>query len=212
MIELQPLVNSLERELLGMNKSAAKKIISEAASKIPPIQAASEIVTMALDHIGLGWEEGKYSLSQVYISGLICEEAVDEVLPPKAPERKDLPKMAIGVFEDFHVLGKRIIYSSVRAGGYEITDLGNGLSKSQVVSMVKEQNIAILLLSTLMLPSALKLKELTDELREFPVKIIVGGAPFRFDENLWREVGAFATGRNPMEALQLITELTGGKA
>ncbi|MCX6287558.1 MAG: cobalamin-dependent protein [Bacteroidetes bacterium] len=211
MHDIQALVQDLERALLSLNRNEAIKIIHQASTQSSPIEAACEVVTEALDHIGAGWEEGRYSLSQVYISGLICEEAVDAVLPREAPERKDQPKMAIGVFADYHLLGKRIIYSSLRAAGFELTDLGSGLNTEDVVKMVHKQQISVLLLSTLMLPSALKIKELTRQLKDMPVKVVVGGAPFRFDENLWKEVGAYATGKTPKEALEIVNNLTGGK-
>ncbi len=46
-------------------------------------------------------------------------------------------------------------------------------------------------------------------LAETEVKVIVGGAPFRFDESLWKEVGADATGNDPAEALKIVTKLAG---
>ncbi|MDZ7777050.1 MAG: hypothetical protein U5L09_16260 [Bacteroidales bacterium] len=54
--------------------------------------------------------------------------------------------------------------------------------------MVHKEKIKILLLSVLMLPSALHVKDLKQKLNGTGVKIVVGGAPFRFDENLWKEV------------------------
>lgn len=38
------------------------------------------------------------------------------------------------------------------------------------------------------------------------VRLRGGGAPFLFDENLWREVGADAMGRNAAEAVTLVSE------
>jgi methanogenic corrinoid protein MtbC1 len=38
---------------------------------------------------------------------------------------------------------------------------------------------------------------------------VVGGAPFRFDEALWRKVGADAMGRNGTDALRILEALEG---
>ena len=35
----------------------------------------------ALERIGDGWEEGQLSLSQVYMSGVICEEMIEKYIP-----------------------------------------------------------------------------------------------------------------------------------
>lgn len=198
---------NLERALLMLDKQAAKTVLEEALKLGQPIEVVGELVTLALNKIGEDWENGKLALSQVYMSGMICEELIDKILPPESPVRKSQPKMAIGVFEDFHMLGKRIVYSSLRASGFELMDLGGGLSIEKLVDVVQRENIKILLLSVLMLPSALHLKELKQKLNGSDVKIVVGGAPFRFDEQLWKEVGVDACGANVNEAVQIINKL-----
>lgn len=210
MSKLTPLINSFERALLSLDRSAVEKLIHDATKLDTPINVASELISQGLKRIGDGWEEGKVALSQVYLSGLICEEVIDKILPKASPSRKDQPKMAIAVFEDYHLLGKRIIYSSLRASGYELMDLGSGQTTHSLVKIVKEEKIKILLLSVLMLPSALKIKQLKEQLADNDVKIIVGGAPFRFDSELCIEVGADAAGKDPSEALQIIANLSGG--
>ena len=57
-----------------------------------------------------------------------------------------------------------------------------------------------------MLPSALKVKAVRAALnaRGSRVRIAVGGAPFLFDPELWREVGADAMGRSAADAMTII--------
>jgi len=75
----------------------------------------------------------------------------------------------------------------------------------------KKDGIKILLISVLMLPSALKVREVREKLdgSGLNIKIVVGGAPFLFDDKLWKEVGADAMGRYASEAVTIITSLTG---
>jgi methanogenic corrinoid protein MtbC1 len=65
----------------------------------------------------------------------------------------------------------------------------------------------VLLVSTLLLPSALRVKDLRRRLDELhaPTRLIVGGAPFRLDPQLWREVGADANGNSATDAIALVT-------
>jgi monomethylamine corrinoid protein len=202
--------NEFERALLSLNKRKVESIIREAANEQTPLIVAGRLVTETLQRIGDMWEDGKIALSQVYMSGIICEEIMDKLLPPLSPVRINQPKMAIAVFEDFHLLGKRIIYSTLRASGYELMDLGGGMKTDQIERIVKDEDIKILLLSVLMLPSALRVKELREKLSPSDVKIVVGGAPFRFDEKLWQEVGADACGKDSSEALEIVKELMEG--
>jgi monomethylamine corrinoid protein len=208
MADLKIFRNDLERALLSFDREAAQQIVNRAISIGNPIEIAGELIAQTLKKFGDGWEQGKLSLSQVYMSGVICEKIIDTILPPSSPVRKGQPKMAIAVFEDYHLLGKRIIYSVLRASGFELNDLGGGLDAGRLTDIVKKEKIKILLLSVLMLPSALRIKELKGRLSGTGVKIVVGGAPFRFDEELWKEVGADFYGKDSSEAIDIVTQLT----
>jgi methanogenic corrinoid protein MtbC1 len=208
MIEL---VNHFEQALLSLDKIAAKRILIE--SQLPPVQFIEQVVIPSLERVGQGWERGTIALSQVYMSGRICEDLVDVFLPPGAPDRKDQPKMSIAVLEDYHLLGKRIVYSVLRASGFELLDYGR-VEVDGLVRRVREDRVQVLLLSTLMLPSALHVKDVRAKLNGvgLGIKIIVGGAPFRFDERLWQEVGADAMGLNTSEAVSIVAKLVGDTA
>jgi methanogenic corrinoid protein MtbC1 len=205
------IVNDFTQALLSIDRLAAKKIIDDHIHQISPIQFIEDVVGVALERIGAEWQEGIIALSQVYMGGRICETLVDEILPPGAPERKDQPKMAICVLSDHHQLGKVIVYSLLRASGFELADYGT-IEVDGLVERIVNEKIEILLISVLMLQSALKIKRVKEKLTEInhEIKIIVGGAPFRFDEQLWQEVGADAMCRTASDAVNAIHNVTGG--
>ncbi len=192
--------------LLAVDRVRAGKIVKDSCIPGSPVSCVETLIVPALEEIGRRWEDGTVALSQVYMSGRICEEIVDAMLPPGDPQRIGQPKLAIAVFEDHHTLGKRIVFSVLRAGGYEITDYGHGVVAEDLVQMVLRDNPQILLISTLMLPSALRAKEAIARIRtEHPkTRVIVGGAPFNFDPSLWQEVGADAMGRTATETLGIV--------
>jgi methanogenic corrinoid protein MtbC1 len=197
----------LEQSLLSLDQEGAEIIILKAIQEESTVKVVGTLVSDTLKRIGDSWEKGNLSLSQVYMSGVICEKIIDKVLPPSVPYRSNQPKAAIAVFEDFHLLGKRIVYSTLRASGIELMDLGGGLSVNKLAKIVREEDIKILLVSVLMLPSALHIKDLRDQLSDLDVKIIVGGAPFRFDDKLWTEIGADYYGKDSAEALEIVHKL-----
>jgi methanogenic corrinoid protein MtbC1 len=82
----------------------------------------------------------------------------------------------------------------------------------EAVRRAGEDHLRILLISTLMLPSALHVRDLVARLKSASpdVKVVVGGAPFLFDPELWREVRADAMGRSASDASAIIEKLTGG--
>lgn len=169
------------------------------------MQAIEELMVPALIRLGEEWDHGEIALSQIYMSSRICEDIVERALPPMAAERKSHPRMAIAVLSDYHTLGKRIVLSVMRASGFEVIDYGR-MDVAALVDRVLADEIEILLISVLMLPAALKVKAVRAALaaRGARVKIAVGGAPFLFDQELWREVGADAIGRNAAEAVTIV--------
>ncbi len=210
---MENIVNDFAKALLSLDRLAIKRIFDENSRNISPIRFVESVVVVALERIGAGWQDGTFALSQVYMAGRICEEIVDEMLPPGDPNRKNQPRMAICVLSDHHKLGKTIVYSILRASGFDLSDYGI-VEVDDLAEHVKKDKIEILLISVLMLPSALKIKKLREKLESsgIGIKIIVGGAPFRFDEQLWKMVGADAMCKDASEAVSLIETIMGGFA
>jgi methanogenic corrinoid protein MtbC1 len=202
----------MQNALLSVDRVRAGKIVRESCTQSSPMACLETLIVPTLEEIGRRWELGEVALSQVYMSGRICEGIVDSMLPRGDPRRVDRPKMAIAVLEDHHTLGKRIVSSVLRAGGYEIADYGHGLSVDQLVDLVTRDKVKILLISTLMLPAAIRAKEVIARIRDVQpeTKIIVGGAPFNFDPGLWKEVGADAMGKTASDTLELVKMMAGG--
>lgn len=190
--------------LLLFNAERAKAIIQECIdnkhTEVP------SIVENVLTKLGQEWEEGNLALSQIYMASQVCENIINELFPHSDHVVADKTPIAIVTFGDYHSLGKKIVLSVLRSVGFSITDYGQGLTIDTLVEKLKEDKIKILLISVLMLPSALKIKALCDRLQKenLNIKILVGGAPFNFDNHLWKYVGADAMRNNPAEAIEII--------
>lgn len=200
-------VSRLEQGLLAFDRVATSSLLKSLSRDLPPRRLIDLVVVPALERIGKGWEAGTVALSQVYISGILIESFIDSIMPPADPGRIDQPRMAIALLEDHHFLGKRIVYSYLRASGFELKDYGR-VTVDSLVELVSRDKIRILLISVLMLPSALRVRNVRARLRAIGLDtyIIVGGAPFRFDEQLWREVEADAVGETADDAVRLVAE------
>lgn len=202
------MVNQLVDALLKSDINEVKRILFDGNE-----QMFEKIVVPAMERIGELWEEGEVALSQIYTSGIIIEEIADEVFKPRETNSVNSEKMGICVLEDYHFLGKRIVYSTLKSAGKNITDF-HRKNVDEIVQKTLDDNIDILLISTLMLPSALKIKTVVEKLKErrSEVKIVVGGAPFRFDDQLWKEVGADAMCYNASDIFKTVDKLSSGAA
>lgn len=207
----QELARHFEAALLAMDRVAANRILADACREGTPHAAVDTIVVPALEGLGEGWNLGSVSLAQVYMGGRICEEAVESILPASAPGSGR--SCAVVTLDDYHTLGKRIVLSGLRAAGLHVLDYGR-MTMEQVVARASDDDIAILFVSVLMLPSALRVRELVSALRQrqLRVRVVVGGAPFRLDHLLWREVGADAMGLVASDAVRIAREFQDGAA
>ena len=199
------LITPFRESLESLDRLRAEALFQEALSRLSPIAAVERVVVPALEQMGRAWEDGSVALSQVYMGGRLCEELVERVLSPSDPERKHQPRSAIVLLNDYHALGKRIVYSVMRASGFELFDYGR-MEVDELVERAIADRIRVLLISVLMLPSALRVREVCEKLkvRDIGIKVAVGGAPFLFDDRLWREVGADGMGRNASDAVTIV--------
>ncbi len=210
---MSDLIKAFRESLETLDRVSAEALFQQALAAQTPIAAIESLVVPALEQMGQAWQEGSVALSQVYMSGRFCEELVERVLPPSDPDRKHQPRSAIVLLNDYHALGKRIVYSVMRASGFELFDYGR-MDVEQLVERAIADRIRVLMISVLMLPSALRVSEVCARLksRDSGIRVLVGGAPFLFDEQLWREVGADAMGHSASEAVTIVERWMGDMA
>ncbi|MBU0935372.1 MAG: cobalamin B12-binding domain-containing protein [Spirochaetes bacterium] len=197
--------------LLALDRVKARKIFMDQTASHGAIPVMENMVSRALDNIGSAWEKGQLALSQIYMAGRICEDLSMTVVPDTSPSRRKDPGLALVVFEDQHLLGKRMVHAVLRNSGYAVADWG-AMSLSALTAQLSRNPVDILMVSCLMLSSALRialLREAIDSLK-LPVKLVVGGAPFRFDKSLWREAGAHACGNTASDSLTIIHDIIEG--
>jgi methanogenic corrinoid protein MtbC1 len=207
------LLHHFKRALLTLDEGEARRLLDGARAGRTAVEVIESVIAPALDHLGQAWEAGAVALSQVYMGGRLCEGIVNTMLPELEDARQSRSPIAIATLEDFHLLGKRIVLSALRARGFAIRDYGQGTAE-EIGARAVADGIDILLVSTLMLPSALRVKDLRSLLSRqgSTTRLVVGGAPFRLDEHLGQEVGADAVGSNTSEAIAIVRRLTGGRS
>jgi methylmalonyl-CoA mutase cobalamin-binding domain/chain len=162
------------------------------------------------------------NLAQYFMSSQIASEAT-EILISKFEQSQPIKGcVVIGTSQgDFHGLGKRIIIGCLKAYFIDVVDLGLNVAPQRFVDEAIKHNAQVVGISSMMLHTArgengcLKVREILKQRNlENNIKIIVGGAPYRYDSNLYNIVGADAWSENGIEAakeiIQLIKEVKKG--
>lgn len=200
------IIIEFEETLVNYDKTKAYSLFDDFIKQNNTTKFIDDVIIEVLNNIGDKWDKGILSLSQVYLSSKICEEIISKHVSTINTISKNDRKIGIVTLEDYHILGKRIVSSTLSSFGFNLVDYGHGISAEEMIDIVVKDKPEILLISVLMYPSALRVKTLRDELvkKGINIKILVGGAPFNFDQDLWTSVGADAMGKNASEAALIL--------
>lgn len=197
---------AFEKALLDYDRSAVYAILDQNSGFKEDFSFIDEYIVKALNSIGDKWEKGEVALSQIYMSSKLCEEIAIKLCSTSSIPTKTAPTMAILTLEDYHTLGKRIVTAVANASGYLLKDYETISDLEGLLNRIKQDQVKILIISVLMYPSALKVKKIRELIASegSSTKILVGGAPFLMDPNLWREVGADGFGRSALDSIAII--------
>lgn len=157
------------------------------------------------------YEEGEYFVPEL----IICSDAMYagiEELQKYLPntEGTSAGKIVIGVVEgDTHDIGKNLVRIMLETGGFDVHDLGRDVPIESFVSYVKENNVDIVCMSSLMTTTMPGMEAVIHRLKEEglrdKVKVMVGGAPV--SPAFAERIGADGYSRNAIEAVELAKSL-----
>ncbi len=155
------------------------------------------------------------NLAQYFMSSQIASEATEILISKFDVTQPVKGCVVIGSSQgDFHGLGKRIVIGCLKAYMIEVFDLGLNVAPQRFVDEAIAHNAQVIGISSMMLHTArgengcLKVRDILKQNNlENRIKIIVGGAPYRYDPNLYNIVGADAWSENGIEAAKVIIRL-----
>lgn len=218
---MKEIISAYFDALYDTDRDRALAVIEQAlASGVPAERIIFEVVVPAMERmIGSMLTNEMITLSQHFLASQIAEEVTDLLIPSfsQAPQIKGY--VVIGTSRgDFHGLGKKIVTGCLRAKMYRVTDLGLNVTPERFVEAALAESAGVIGISSMMVHTAIgdqgprRVRALLHEQGlEQRIKLIVGGAPYRFNDELYREVGADAwadsAAETPAVIARLVTEV-----
>jgi methanogenic corrinoid protein MtbC1 len=155
------------------------------------------------------------SIAQHFVAAQIASEVTESMVARFARSPEIIGRVVIGTsVGDMHGLGKRIVSGCLKALMIEVIDLGLNVPAERFVEEAIAHNADVIGVSSMMVhtargPSAASgvRKILKDRALEQRIKLAVGGAPYRFDHELYRTVGADAWAEDGIVAGTVISAL-----
>ncbi|MFA6576152.1 MAG: cobalamin-dependent protein [Nocardioides sp.] len=169
----------------------AREAVSGAQS---PVDVYVDIFQSALYEAGRRWQTSGLTIAEEHMATATTQfilSVLQEELPRTGSQRETA--VVTGVVGEQHVVGASIVANVLEADGWDVRFIGTDLPHDAVASAVDEYGAALLAISVTMSGSVADARDLITLVRGSsadPPRIIVGGAAFRRDPQLWRTVGA----------------------
>jgi trimethylamine corrinoid protein len=214
----QDILDAYLKALFDTDKPMALRIVQGALeSGMTPEKVVFDVIIPGMERMigGMISSDNLVTLSQHFLASQIAEEVVDRLIPLFATAPEVRGHVVIGTSHgDFHGLGKKIVSGCLRARMFEVTDLGINVAPECFVDEAAAAGAEVIAISSMMVHTATGergAKRVRQILQERGVedrfRIIVGGAPYRFHHNLFREVGADAWADSAAEAPAVVARL-----
>jgi methylmalonyl-CoA mutase cobalamin-binding domain/chain len=192
----------------------------ETQSLIDAGESARSILDNALlpgmEVVGERMRSGDCFIPEVLLSARTMQECLDIIKPLLgATESASVATVVIGTVEgDLHDIGKNLVGMLLQGAGFEIVNLGTGVTAAEFVAAAREHSAQIVGMSALLTTTLPRMVETIAALEDAglrgTVKVIVGGAPVT--QAYAEEIGADAYGANAALGVEACRDLVASTA
>lgn len=213
---LEDITKAYNAAVLDTDRAAALQVVSDAlAQGVSPEDIVFKVVIPGLELMVKALDEGfDTNLAQHFMTSQIAAEVTEKMLTLFKSPPEPAGYVVIGTAAgDLHTLGKRIVIGCLKAQMIEVSDLGVNVPAEKFVDEAVARNAQVIGVSAMMVHTArgengaLKVSQiLRDRGLAGKIKLVVGGAPFRYDPELYKFVHADGWAENGVTAAKVIMD------
>jgi len=205
--EHRALLEDLKRAIIDIDEREAESIAERILKEnIDPNIAIKYAIADGAVEVGKKFDSGEYFLPHLVMAGDLME-AVGKVLERNIPTEQIGKKrvVVIGAVQgDMHSVGKNLVSTMLRSGGFEVHDMGVDVSSMAFIDKAKELGSDMIALSSLLTTTMPYQREVIEDLKAMGIrdrfKVMVGGGPVT--RAYAEEIGADGYGKDAIEALE----------
>ncbi|QTA80829.1 Cobalamin-binding domain-containing protein [Desulfonema limicola] len=216
-MQMQEIIAQYNEAIFDTDRDLALQVVNDALEKgISPEDMVFKVIIPAIEQMVKSISENfDANLAQHFIASQIAAEVTENMIARFEKKPASMGNVVIGTAEgDLHSLGKRIVIGCLKTLMIDVFDIGVNVAPEKFVDEAVARNAQVIGISAMMVHTArgengcLKVREILKERGlEGRIKIIVGGAPFQFDPELYKAVKADAWAKDGITGGKIITEL-----
>ena len=210
-------IKDYNEAVFEIDKDSALEVIETALKQgVTPEQVVFDIIIPSIEEMMAEIViNADTNLAQHFMTAQIAAEITEKMLAKFEVPPEVIGRVIIGTsYGDLHSLGKRIVIGCLKSMMVDVVDLGVNVKAEAFVDAAIEQDAQVIAVSSMMVHTAtgedgsLKVRALLKERNlEDKIKLVVGGAPYRFDHELYNKVGADTWAADGVSAAKIIREV-----
>lgn len=214
---LERIVKAYNEAVFETDKEAAFQVVEAAlAGGLTAEDVVFKVVIPAVEEMMSNiTKDPDANLAQHFMTAQIAAEVTEKMLLKFKHPPEIIGRVVMGTAHgDLHSLGKRIVMGCLKALMVDVVDLGVNVPAERFVDAALAENAQIIAISAMMVHTATgengasKVRRILHERGlEDRIKLVVGGAPYRFDDALYQTVGADAWAADGVNAGRVIVDL-----
>ena len=214
---LDAIVKAYNEAVFETDKEAAFDVVNAAlADGVSAEDIVFKVVIPAVEEMMSNiTKDPDANLAQHFMTAQIAAEVTERMLEKFEHPPEIIGRVVIGTAAgDLHSLGKRIVMGCLKALMVEVVDLGVNVPPEKFVDAALEHDAQVIAISAMMVHTATgengarRVRQILQERAlEKRFRIVVGGAPYRFDNELYKTVGADGWAPDGVNAGRAIIDL-----
>lgn len=202
------LFQEMTEAVINGSAKKVKELAEQAVAQgIDPQSVISEGLIPGMNVVGTRFKANEIYVPEVLISARAMHAGLNVVKPLlSSAEIQDKGTVLVGTVKgDLHDIGKNLVCMMLEGAGYKVIDVGIDVAPEQFVKAVEENKPQIVGLSALLTTTMINMRNTIELLKDYPVKVMVGGAPVT--EKFAAEIGAHAYAADAASAVDRANEL-----
>jgi methanogenic corrinoid protein MtbC1 len=214
---LDAIIKAYNEAVFETDKAAAFAVVNAAlADGMTAEEIVFKVVIPAVEEMMSNiTKDPDANLAQHFMTAQIAAEVTEKMLLKFEHPPEIIGRVVIGTARgDLHSLGKRIVMGCLKALMVDVTDLGVNVPAEKFVDEAIARDAQVIAVSAMMVHTATgeggarRVRQILQERGlEKRFKLVVGGAPYRFDNELYKTVGADGWASDGVNAGRVIIDL-----
>jgi methanogenic corrinoid protein MtbC1 len=214
---LDAIIKAYNEAVFETDKEAAFEVVNAAlADGMKAEDIVFKVVIPAVEEMMSNiTKDPDANLAQHFMTAQIAAEVTEKMLLKFERPPEIIGRVVIGTAHgDLHSLGKRIVMGCLKALMVDVTDLGVNVTAEKFVDEAIARDAQVIAVSAMMVHTATgqggarKVRQILRERGlEKRFRLVVGGAPYRFDNELYKTVGADGWASDGVNAGRVIIDL-----